>query len=359
MVELSVANPVKLQDRSIVAEGTIASDEELERFSKSQRYYLETSAFNYLFDTLTLQEIELTRAYMRRKGVIFVASPIVLWEIMLVSDLERADKMLLAAQALFDPVLLGTPTELTIRYLRSAYPQNIINYDVVTALSWASSWPAMTRELRRTFEFDVEQLRAKTAPIRQVSRNLKTVLESEGHERDMVGLTAKFVSMIFGAIHEDVELWKLDEVTAKMVILYGFLLLMAGADLDAEPAREFWREKGFHGEDTHAEVTRMFIDYPDIFRQGPLVTMAAMAALQYKSGKTNRGALHDGMHLIYAPHVHAILSNDAAFLDLASTFPWMRAKVRHMSEINLRMVEVPLNDYPDALQTREGLEGHE
>lgn len=343
----------------IVTTDAAVSDEDLERFSKSERYYLETSAFNHLFDTLTLQEIELTRAYMRRKGVIFVASPTILWEIMLVSDRERADEMLLAAQALFDPVLLGTPTELTIRYLRSAYPHNVINYDVVTSLSWAASWPAMTRELRRTFEYDVEHLRAKTAPIRQVSRNLKIVLESEGHERDMVGLTAQFVSMIFGAIHEDVGLWKLDEVTAKMVILYGFLLLIAGADLEDAPAREFWQEKGFHGEDAHLEVTRMFTDYPDIFRQGPLVTMAVMAALQYKAGKTNRGALHDGMHLIYAPHVHAILSNDAAFLDLAGAFPWMRAKVRHMSEINFSMVEVPLNDYPDALQTRDGLVGKE
>lgn len=334
---------------------TTASDEEMQRFSESERYYLETSAFNHLFETLTLQEMELTRAYMRGKGVIFVASPTILWEIMLVSDRKRADEMLLAAQALFDPVLLGTPTELTIRYLRSAYPMNIINYDVVTFLSWASSWPAMTRELRRTFEYDVEQLRSKTAPIRQVSRSLKTVLESEGHERDMVGLTAKFVSLVFGAIREDAKLWKLDEVTAKMVILYGFLLLIAGVDLDGEPAREFWQEKGFIGEHAHAEVTRIFTDYPEIFRQGPLVTMAEMAALQYKSGKTNRGALHDGMHMIYAPHVHVILSNDAAFLDLASTFPWMRAKVRHMSEINLRRVDLPLNDYPNALQTRDGV----
>jgi len=343
----------------MVTKSTTASDEELRRFAESERYYLETFAFNHLFETLTLQEIELTRAYMRRKGVIFVASPTFLWEIMLVTDRDQADEMLLAAQALFDPVLLGTPTELTIRYLRSAYPQNVINYDIATSLSWASSWPAMTRELRRTFDYDVEQLRAKTAPIRQVSRNLKTVLEGEGHERDIVGLTAKFVSVIFGAIREDVALWKVDEITAKMVILYGFLLLLAGADLDEEPAREFWREKGFHGEDAHAEVMRMFTDYPDIFRQGPLITMAVMAVLQFKSGKTDRGALHDGMHMIYAPHVHAIISNDAAFLDLAESFPWMRAKVRHMSEINLRMVEVPLDDYPDALQTRDGLEGED
>ena len=72
------------------ASPTTASDEELQRFSESERYYLETSAFNHLFDTFTLQEIELTRAYMRRKGVIFVTSPTVLWEIMLVSDRERA-----------------------------------------------------------------------------------------------------------------------------------------------------------------------------------------------------------------------------------------------------------------------------
>lgn len=62
---------------SIVTKNSKVSDEEQQRFSESERYYLETSAFNFVFDTLTLQEIELICAYMRRKEMIFVASALI------------------------------------------------------------------------------------------------------------------------------------------------------------------------------------------------------------------------------------------------------------------------------------------
>jgi hypothetical protein len=96
---------------------SIYNPEDVERFKASTRIYLETSAFNYFADEFSLPDLELTRAYQRRKGVVFVTSPTLLWEIMLNTDRERADELLLAAQALFDPVLLATPTELTVRYL--------------------------------------------------------------------------------------------------------------------------------------------------------------------------------------------------------------------------------------------------
>ena len=120
------------------------------RFNRCKRVYLETSAFNFLIENVGLPKFERTRAYQRRKGVIFVTSPMLLWEIMLNSDREHADMMLMA------------------------------------------------------------------------------------------------------------------------------------------------------------EVTRVFMDYPEIFVRLPILEMAVMAALQYQGGKTNRGAIYDGMHMAYAPYVAAI-----------------------------------------------------
>jgi hypothetical protein len=177
------------------------SQEDIERFSRCKRFYLETSAFNFLVDNLELADIELTRAYQRRKGVIFATSPMLLWEIMLTSDLERADMMLLAAQALFDPILLGTPTELAVRYLRFAYPDNVVNYDIRSNLGWAGLWPNMTRDFQHTFVYDFVDLIEKTKPIRAISKSLTSIIEGLPDRTEIVELTSTFVTEIYGQDH--------------------------------------------------------------------------------------------------------------------------------------------------------------
>lgn len=328
------------------------SDEDTERFLTSTRLYLETSAFNYFVDTYSLADLELTRAYQRRKGVIFVTSPTLLWEIMLNTDRERADMMLMAAQALFDPVLLGTPTELTVRYLRSAYPENIVNYDITAGAPWAERWPAMTRDFSRTISYDFDYLVRRTSSLRAISRNLSSIVEGRDHPTEIVRLCGVFVTTFYAGVRCDVEAMGMDETLAKLVILYAVLLLMAYADLDGTPAKDFWFERGFHGDRANEEIARIFIDYPEIFRQGPLLSMAIMAMLQHAGGKTNRGALHDGMHMIYAPHVDAILSNDEAFLELSWTIPYFREKVKHFAELKMRSVPLLREDYPDDQKLR-------
>jgi hypothetical protein len=326
--------------------------EDMERFRTSTRIYLETSAFNYFADEFSLPDLELTRAYQRQKGVIFVTSPTLLWEIMLNSDRERADMLLLAAQALFDPVLLATPTELTVRYLQSAYPDNAVNYDVTAGPPWANRWPAMTRDFNRTIIYDFDDLIRKTSGLRSVSKNLACIMNGTDHPLEIVRLTGQFVSTVYEAISEDIQSWGLNQEVAKFVILYAFLILMVYADMDGTPAEDFWIEKGFHGERKHDVIIHTFFEYPEIFRQGPVLSMAIMAAIQHADGKTNRGAILDGMHMVYTPHVDTILSNDGAFLKLAQGVPYFREKVRHMSEIALRRVSLPLNDYPDDQKLR-------
>jgi len=326
--------------------------EDIERFRTSTRLYLETSAFNHFVDTYSLPDLELTRAYQRRKGVIFVTSPTLLWEIMLVGDRERADMMLLAAQALFDPVMLGTPTELTVRYLRAAYPQNIVNYDITAGSPWAERWPAMTRDFARTIDYDFDDLLRRTTNWRAISKNLTSVLVGKDHPTEIVRLTGLFVSALYDAVRDDVEAAGMEETLAKFVILYAFMLLMAFADLDGTPARDFWAERGFNGERANEEVARLFVDYPELFRQGPLLSMAIMATLQHAAGVANRGALLDGMHMIYAPHVDAIISNDEAFLGLAWSIPYFHGKVRYLKELDMRTVALRLDDYPDEQKLR-------
>lgn len=322
------------------------SEAEFERFWRSRRIYLETSAFNHFVDTIERPDLELTRAYQRDKGVIFVTSPMLLWEIMLTADELRADKMLLAAQALFDPLLLATPAELCARYLRNAYPANTVNYSFLTNVEWASLWSEMTADFGKTFSFSRETLKAKTEPFRLISKNLAIVLDGHEHSDEMVQLATVYVREIQAVLSDDLNALGIDDVTAKLVILYVYLLLLLGTDLDKSDVDALWAEKGFTGDKAHAQVTEVFVDYPRIFACGPLLEMAVMVAAQYRAGSLNRGSLHDGMHMAYAPYVHSVLSNDHAFLRLANQHSAYKHRILHLSLVHIQDVELSLEDYP-------------
>lgn len=275
-----------------------------------------------------------------------------LWEIMLNSDRDRADYMLLAAQALFDPILLATPSELTVRYLRCAYPKNKVNYDFFAGCAWADQWRLMNNNFNQKFSYDFDLLLSKTRPFRLLSKNLEKVLENREHSDEMVGLATEYVSKIHAALCDDLRSWEVDDLTAKVVILYTFLFLIILADLDGTEVQQFWKEKGFFGNLQHQQITGVFVDYPEIFRCGPILEMAKMATLQYQVGPTNRGVLHDGMHMVYAPYVTSILSNDEAFLKLAEACPFYRGRVQHLSEVRFTDIELPLKEYPNDQKLR-------
>jgi hypothetical protein len=217
---------------------------------------------------------------------------------------------------------------------------------------WASRWPAMTKDFDRTIIYDFNDLVRKMSGLRLMSKNLASIIHGDDHQHEMVRLAGQFVSTVYGAISEDTRSWGLKEVMAKFVIFYAFLILMVYADMDGTPAKDFWIEKGFQGERKNDIIIQAFLEYPEMFRQGPILSMAIMAAMQHAEGRTNRGAILDGMHMVYTPHVDTILSNDAAFLRLAEGVPYFRKKVRHISEIALRRVSLPLLDYPDDQKLR-------
>ncbi len=299
---------------------------ELDRFMNSRRVYLETSAFNYFCAQLTGAELERMGKEGRDEGIIFVASPMLFWEIMLSSDAEHADRLLFCAQALLDPVLLATPSDLAARYLRFAYPENLVNYSYFADAAWLEGWRAMTEDYARTFTFQGHLEKART--FRVVSRNLRSVIENKSHADETVALATTFVTLVYTALGDDLAELPLDQATAKLVILYTYLLLLLPSDLENSDADALWRSKGFVGELEHAQISRVFIEYPGIFERGPLLEMANLAALQFRSGATNRGVLHDGMHMAYAPFVDLIYSRDSAFVELGKQSAFYRAKIK-------------------------------
>ncbi len=337
---------------------TTEAGSEVDRFFRNKRIYLETSAFNYFVDNVDLPDLELTRAYQRKKGKIFVASPTLLWEIMLVSDRDHADKMLLAAQALFDPLLLGTPTELSARFLRQAYPNNVVNYDPFSRVEFSKLWRAMTDDFGRTFEYNLDDLKEKTRPFRLISTNLVSIIENVEHPNFLVDSVRGYVTTVSEVLVEMIDLGGLDKVTVKFVILYAYLFLLVDADLDSSEAKDLRRSllgRDYNLADSPdaSAVIGPFLEFPELFKVGPLLSMSMMAALQYKHSKTNRGCLHDGMHMVYAPYVDTILSNDTAFLSLANSSPYFRTRVSHISEIGFKRVKLQVAKFPNDRKLRD------
>jgi hypothetical protein len=313
-------------DRQAIERAAALPAGEFDRFMGARRIYLETSAFNSVFDAIAIPELERMRERERERGTIFVASPMLFWEIMLSGDADRGDAMLMGAQALFDPLLLASPSDLAARYLRAGYPENRINYSFFAGAEWLERWRAITGDYSRNFTFQGHLEKART--FRVVSKNLRSIVENEDHPDEMVRVATEYVTKIFWAIGDDLKRLPIDDVTAKLVILYVFLLLLLPADLEHSEARALWIEKGFTGERENEQITAAFRDFPEIFRCGPILEMANMAALQYAAGKPNRGVLHDGMHMAYAPYVEIIVSCDAVFLELGAKHDFYREKVR-------------------------------
>ncbi len=251
--------------------------------------------------------------------------------------------MLLAAQALFDPLMLATPTELASRYLLNAYPANFINYSIFTKSIPPALWREMTQDFVRTLSFNGHLERARF--FRVVSRNLETVVEGKAHDDEIVRHAAEYVNLVHQVFASNARPpWGVHDQLAKFVILYVFLLFGIAADLGASEAGTL----AIKSEDP----IRIFTDYPKMFLLGPLAEMAAMAELQYRMGRRDRGVLLDGMHMAYAPYVDMILSNDEAFLELSAQHRFYRRKVFHLSKMQINRVPLKLADYPEAQNIR-------
>lgn len=314
---------------------------EVIRFCKSKRLYLDTSAFNYIYQEFTLEEIINTRDYQRNKNTIFVMSPILLWEIFLNSDREKCDSMLMTAQALFDPIILATPSELIVRYLEKAYPNNTINYTFFNHTEWSRIWRKMASDFSVTFDFSREDLLFKTEPYRVLSRNINSILMGRGRENSIISAAIEFIDVVYSSIKEDLILWKLDESYSKIVILFVFMFMIIYLDLDSSEVVQFWKNRGYGDKIEASQISSFFLNFPEIFFQGPFAEMARMISLQIEFGRINRGTLHDGMHMIYSPYVTAILSNDEMFLRLSEKVNFYRYRVVHLSNINFKRVKFP------------------
>ena len=304
-------------------------------------WYFETSGFNHLVGSFDSKTFLNTRELQELRGRTLYVSPITLWEIMLTSDNFHSDFLLFSAQNLFSEQLLATPTELIIRYLRNAYPENKINYEIFTELNIGKIWSKMTKNNSVNFEYNKSKLIEKTELIRNISNNLPSIIKGTIEQTKDGNLyrISEVLTVYFECLRADGFLpnsTKYDEVTLnKLVVLFAMLFFVLRLDLDSSVIVEFLEDEGVPAEDPTKILTYVFENYSELFKRGPLLEMAIMAYNQVKLGNTNRGLILDCYHMIYAPYVDWIVTGDDGFNKLQSMESRYREKIIHVSKLKI------------------------
>ena len=304
-------------------------------------WYFETSGFNHFLEALDFESFLNTRELQKLRGRKLYVSPITLWEIMLTSDDFNSDFLVFSAQNLFSEKLLATPTELIIRYLKNAYPENKVNYDIHTELDIGRTWSRMTTDNSVKFEYDKSKLKEKTSPIRRISKNLPSIINgSVNKDNQFLFNISKVVGVYYECLRDDGFLPSSskynEEVLFKLVVLFAMLFLVLRLDIDSKLIEEFWKDEGVPIDEPTKMLMHLFETYPELLKKGPLLEMAVMAYNQVMLGNTNRGLLFDCYHMIYAPYVNWIVTGDMGFDNLKGLESHYSGKIVHVSEMNIR-----------------------
>lgn len=311
--------------------------------NKEEYWYFETSGFNYFLKQIDYDAFLNSRELQELRQRKIMISPITLWEIMLTSDDFNSDFLVFSAQQFFTADLLATPSELVIRYLEKAYPENKVNYPIYTDLQIGEIWSRMATDTSIKFEYDKDNLKQKTDFIRTLSKQLPAILDDAHtrHDDALLQSVSRVLNVYYNCLNEDGFLPKNTQydhkIIFKLVIVFVLLLMVFRQDFNSQATDEFWNKADIDT-NNHTEMLIYFFEkYPLVFQRGPFLEMAVMAYNQVKLGKTNRGLILDCFHMVYAPYVDWIVTGDEGFEKLSNLESRYRQKLIHVKNLNIKI----------------------
>lgn len=279
-------------------------------------HFLETSAVNLFADELN--DFDFNHTYREIMEVEFCISPITLWEILLNSDDARKDRLIYWSQFNCANYLLKSPQEIVLDYITDGAPEEDRNdflADPATKLEIGETWKEIHGKTDRTIPIDLEALKQRSLPLRELSRIYKPTLVSmgraarEGKHDVFHGLMLRVRSNLA----MEAEQSEGDDRLVKMALILAFLLVCIGVELDNSPVRTFWADKTL--EDPFERLDYLVDEVPRSIVRGPLIEMALMFDAQGADGsKPNRGSAFDALQMIYCYYTDNTVSNDPHFL---------------------------------------------
>lgn len=283
-------------------------------------HYIETSALNLFADEL--QDFDFNAMYQKAMKVDLCISPVVIWEVLLNGDSSRKEALIYWAQFNCADYLLKSPAEIVIRYIAAGAPLNdrmSFYRHRATDLAIGTSWSKIHRRQDRTIPVDLEKLRERSGPLRDLSRRYKEMIQSMTDENHH-GNESDYFHRIMIRLREQLDAPptqdQRNDTLTKTALILALFIACIGVDLDNSPVREFWDEKEI--EDPLDRLEFLVTSIPIAIVRGPLIEMALMITNQMGMvGGCNRGTLFDALHSLYCYYSHNTVSNDPHFTRLA------------------------------------------
>ena len=307
------------------------------------RIYLETSALNFIYDTVPeIGDALATKAVQLAKGNILYISPVVIWEIMLISDDEHRENLLTYCAHLCDLMMPKSPAELILDNIL-AKGEHVTYNDFSTNLQLGQVWKEIYSSPNQTIGFNKESMKILSDSVKKKAKRLNSLIDSfifNGQYKTEEDSVNSLIAIIYSKIdypNKNAPEWH--TVARKLAILLLFLIVCEGIDLDGELVDTYWAKFGINN--PFDRLLYLAVHCPMAFYSGPITFMAAVVSYQHLEGKANRGAIHDGLHMGYLPYFDVFLTNDKLLGEMQSgakpAFYDQYSKVRLISGLDHRI----------------------
>lgn len=303
-------------------------------------WYFETSAVNFLMESLSVDSALATKQLQLNKGRYWRLSTVTLWEILMTSNEVRREEIIYFCQHLFCRELLPSPAELIVPYIRQGMPKIEKERELKSNSSIAEVWRDLVDDRNKTFVLDHEDVKRRVKLIQSNTKNVHELIKHGdlviASDKSFSGLDCSLSNLI-----KEIPFIKAGEPTTKEQLLaykvalyYIIMILCAEVELVNEPIKDYWREIGI--DSTEDRIIYILREIPTIIQRGPFAVMACMTISQ-ASGKYPRGVWLDSMHSIYITYADKIFTTDGHFQGLRDIIPEpvLQQKIHHLNEVEL------------------------
>lgn len=308
------------------------------------RIYIETSAANYFLDNLNGEGALATRKLQLSKGREWHISTTVLWEILQIRDRRELDASLYLASCLFSHDLLKSAAEITIDFIEKGRPRYLILDPPFTNSRLADYWRKACKDKSYWFFSDGPFINEATQFVKDVARYVGYLTfegskDNSNVKEEFVGFAALLADIYDQHFTDNVDALTKSLRTTSLLIL--FMQLCLCLDITRDVIDKFWEPKKIT--DPFERLSFLLEQYPDIIRFGPVWNIANAMLMQCtKSGRSSRGAFHDGLHAIYLPFINIFLTRDEHFRNMRNIakkeYGDLYNKIHHLDEVQLLKV---------------------
>lgn len=301
--------------------------------------YIETSALNWLFDKLRVEDAFPTRNYQLYQGRKWVTSSITLWEILNTSDETKRDDLLDFSRRLLFKNLIKSPEEIILTYLKKNCPTSERWSSMESEGLFAKEWYQAANNFDYFFKASGEGYSYRTDVVRKLRETVYSYIQNEPlilqkyQEVDILYplVISTIQHLTERSVREDTRK-DINDISVKIAIIYTFMILCCSFSLDFDYLENFWKKVGIKTLDKRFDY--ILNKYPDIFFRGPIANLARMTIAQLDT--SSRGMVFDAMHTVYLTYVDFFVTADKHFLKLPNVInDHNYLKICHVDEIEL------------------------